>query len=313
MINTFRTEDNHFVELIGANPSSLGDPAWVDLFAPSESDYEAVVEQFGEVLPRGADPGEIEATSRYVETEDSIQVQLNFLDHSARPTRNMNVAFAWRGGPLLSLHDLTLVAGQLFKDRAKRQPALAADGMSVFLGILESKVDHLADVLEGTYERLEQLSQSVVDLTEADLQSDLVALAAVQDQNGKIRLNLMDTQRVLASLRRSNKLDRGAHRLDEVLRDIASLLSHNAFLLEEIGFLSDTIIGLINIEQNQIVKVLSVVAVVFLPPTLIASLYGMNFRHMPELSWTLGYPLAILLMGVLGAAPYLYAKRRRWV
>lgn len=313
MISTFKTEANHFVEVTGGNPSSLGDPAWVDLLAPSASEHGEVVERFGEVLPSGADPGEIEATSRYVETEDAIQLQLNFLDHSVQPMRNMNVAFAWRGGPLLSLHDQALVAAQIFRSRAARQPALAGDGMSVFLGILESKVDHLADVLESTYGRLEQLSQRVLDQTEADLHSDLVGLAEVEDQNGKIRLNLMDTQRVLASLHRSDKLDQGAHRLDDVLRDIESLLSHTAFLLEEIGFLSDTIIGLINIEQNQIVKVLSVIAAVFLPPTLIASVYGMNFRHMPELSWTFGYPLAILLMVILGVAPYLYAKRRGWM
>lgn len=313
MISTFRVEDHHFVEVTDVDPSILGDPVWVDLLAPSPAERRAVIDRFGEVLPTGADAGEIEATSRYVEDEDAIQVQLNFLDHSVRPIRNMNVVFAWRGGPLLSLHDQDLVAAQLFRSRAEHQPELAGDGMCVFLGILESKVDHLADVLESTYGRLEQLSRRVLDQTEADLQADLVALAEVEDQNGKIRLNLMDTQRVLTSLHRSDKLDQGDHRLDEVLRDVESLLSHTAFLLEEISFLSGTIIGLINIEQNQVVKVLSVVASVFLPPTLIASLYGMNFLHMPELSWPVGYPLAILLMVILGAAPYLYAKRRGWM
>jgi len=120
--------------------------------------------------------------------------------------RNTDVAFAWRGGPLLSLHDQDLVAVRMFRSRAKHQTELAGDGMSVFLGILESKVDHLADVLESTYGKLEQLSRRVLDQTEADLQSDLVALAEVEDQNGKIRLNLVDTQPVLASLHRSDKL-----------------------------------------------------------------------------------------------------------
>jgi len=313
VISTFRIEDHRFVEVTGADPRNLGEAVWVDLLAPSASEQGVVIERFGEVLPRGADPGEIEATSRYVENQDAIQVQLNFLDHSVQPIRNMNVAFAWRGGPLLSLHDEDLKAAQMFRSRAGHQPELAGDGMAVFLGILESKVDHLADVLEDTYGRLEQLTRRVLDQTEADLQSDLVALAEVEDQNGKIRLNLMDTQRVLTSLRRSDKLDEGKQRLDEVLRDVDSLLSHTAFLLEQISFLSDTTIGLINIEQNQIVKVLSVVAAVFLPPTLIASLYGMNFHHMPELSWAIGYPMAIALMIILGATPYLYAKQRGWM
>jgi len=229
------------------------------------------------------------------------------------PICNMNVAFAWRGGPLLTLHNQEVVATKLFRDRAIHQPDLAASGTAVFLGILKSKVYHLADVLESTYGSLEQLSRRVLSQTEPDLHADLVGLAALEDQNGKIRLNLMDTQRVLTSLHRNDRFEEGIRRLGEVLSDVESLLSHTAFLLEEIGFLSDTIIGLINIEQNQIVKVLSVIAAVFLPPTLIASLYGMNFHHMPKLSWPLGYPIAILMMVLFGAAPYLQAKRRSWM
>jgi magnesium transporter len=316
VISSFRVEDHRFIEATGIGPNAFDETVWVDMLAPSQAERAAVIERFGVVLPEHADAGEIEATSRYVEDEDAIQVQLNFLDHTVRPVRNTNVAFAWRGGPLLSLHEHELVAAQMFRSRAEHRPELAENGMSVFLGILESKVDHLADVLESTYGTMEQLSRRVLDRAEADLQSDLVALAEVEDQNGKIRLNLMDTQRVLTSLLRSDKLDtdgRDQHRLSDVLRDVESLLSHTAFLLEEISFLSDTIIGLINIEQNQIAKVLSIVAVVFLPPTLVASLYGMNFRHMPELSWVAGYPLALLLMVVLGAVPYLLAKRRGWL
>jgi Mg2+ and Co2+ transporter CorA len=125
--------------------------------------------------------------------EEGGQVQLNSLDNTVRPIRNMNVAFAWRGGPLLSLHERDLVAAQMFRDRAEHQPELPENGMSVFLGILESKVDHLPDVLEGTYGRLEQLRRSVLDQTKADLQSNLVALAEVEDQSGKIRLRYSET------------------------------------------------------------------------------------------------------------------------
>lgn len=313
VISAFRAEGHQFVSMTHTDASTLGDAAWVDLATPTAMELQAVVERFGEVLPRDAEVGEIEATSRYCEDEDAIRVQLHFLDHTAQPVQNSNVAFAWRGGPLLSLHEQDIIAARMFRTRAEHQPELAETGMSVFFGILESKVDHLADVLEETYETLERLSRRVLDRAETDLQSDLVALADVEDRNGKIRLNLMDTQRVLTSLLRSNKLKEGNHRLGEVLRDTESLLAHTAFLLEEISFLSGTIMGLINIEQNQIVKVLSVVAVVFLPPTLVASLYGMNFRHMPELSWTAGYPLAILLMFILGVAPYLYVKRQGWM
>jgi len=286
---------------------------WIDLSAPSPGEETAVVGQFGEILPRDADPGEIEATSRYYEDEESIRVQLNFLDHTGDRIQNTNVCFAWRRGPLMSLHDRDLLATRMFRERASAQPELVTDGVTALLGILESKVDHLADVLEEPYRRLERTSRRVLAEEDSDLPAGLVALAAVEDRNGTIRLNLMDTQRVLTSLLRSSKLESGRPRLAEVLRDVDSLLSHTAFLLEEISFLSDTIMGLINSEQSQIVKVLSVVATVFLPPTLVASLYGMNFVHMPELSWTVGYPLALILMATLGIAPYVYARRRGWM
>ncbi|NOX23686.1 MAG: magnesium/cobalt transporter CorA [Actinobacteria bacterium] len=314
MIRAFKVADRRFVEMTSDSPADLDAALWIDLHKPTPDETAAIVQRFGAVLAENTSAGEIEATSRYLEAEDAIQLQLNFLDHTAHPLQNINAAFALRGGPLLSLHEHELIAVDLFRDRAERQPRLAEDGMSVFIGILESKVDHLADVLERTYGQLDQLSRRVLDHVEADLKSDLVALAGVEGRNGKIRLNLMDTQQVLTSFHRSDKLPAEIRdRLSNVLRDVDSLLSHTAFLLEQISFLSGTIIGLINIEQNQIVKVLSVVAAVFLPPTLIASLYGMNFRFMPELSWRLGYPLAIVLMVILGVAPYLYAKRRGWM
>ncbi len=314
MITSYRVDMHRLVETVGHSADSFDDAVWIDLHQPGVGETEAITERFGLILSQNVSAGEIEATARYVEEENAIQLQLNFLDHREQPLRNTNAAFAWRGGPLLSLHESELVAVDLFRVRAERQPELAKDAMNVLLGILESKVDHLADVLEATYGRLDQLSRRVLDHVEADLKSDLVALAGVEGRNGKIRLNLMDTQQVLTSLHRSNKLPPDIRdRLGDVLRDVDSLLSHTAFLLEQISFLSGTIIGLINIEQNQIVKVLSVVAAVFLPPTLIASLYGMNFRFMPELSWPLGYPMAVLLMVILGVAPYLYAKRRGWM
>lgn len=312
MICAFTVEGGRLVEIAEPDLDNVT-PTWVDLFAASEAERQSMIDRFGQVLAPHADVGEIEATSRYCEDEESIQVQLNFLDHSGDRIRNMNVAFAWRGGPLISQHERELVAAQMFRERADAQPELAGDGMAALFGILESKIDHLADVLEDTYGSLEELSRRVLDEGETDLQSGLVALAEVEDQNGKIRLNLMDTQRVLTSLLRSRKVEVGRPRLAEVLRDVESLLSHTAFLLEEISFLSSTILGLISTAQNQIVKVLSVAAVVFLPPTLVASMYGMNFRHMPELSWTVGYPLAVILMAALGVAPYLYAKRRGWM
>lgn len=138
-------------------------------------------------------------------------------------------------------------------------------------------------------------------------------LAASQDKNDKARLSLMDKQRTLSYLLRSKgNSEEVLSLLHEILRDIRSLDEHSTFLFEKVQFLMDVTMGRINIEQNKIIKVFSIAAVVFLPPTLIASIYGMNFHLMPEFSWSFGYPLALLLMIAAGIAPYLYFKRKKW-
>jgi magnesium transporter len=132
--------------------------------------------------------------------------------------------------------------------------------------------------------------------------------------NGKVRLCLMDTQRALTYLLRRARLGSAqADEVREILRDIESLLPHNSFLFEKVNFLMDAAQGFISIEQNKIIKIFSIAAVVFLPPTMIASIYGMNFQIMPELGWEWGYPLAIGLMILSGIAPYWYFKYRGWL
>jgi magnesium transporter len=132
--------------------------------------------------------------------------------------------------------------------------------------------------------------------------------------NGRIRRNVMDTRRAVSFMMRSKMLN--AEQFDEarqILRDIDSLDSHTAFLFDKINFLMDATVGFININQNKIIKIFSVASVALLPPTLIASLYGMNFQFMPELGWTLGYPYALLLMAASGIVPMWYFRRRGWL
>ncbi|MEM8250712.1 CorA family divalent cation transporter, partial [Morganella morganii] len=139
-------------------------------------------------------------------------------------------------------------------------------------------------------------------------------LAEQEDIGWKVRLCLMDTQRALNFLVRRTRLP--ANQLEqarEILRDIESLLPHNESLFQKVNFLMQAAMGFINIEQSRIIKIFSVVSVVFLPPTLVASSYGMNFKFMPELDWSLGYPAAIGVMVAAALAPYLYFKRKNWL
>ena len=139
-------------------------------------------------------------------------------------------------------------------------------------------------------------------------------MAREEDLNGRIRRNMMDTRRAVSFLMRGRLLS--AEQFDEarqILRDIESLDGHTAFLFEKINFLMDATVGFININQNKIIKIFSVASVVFLPPTLIASIYGMNFRILPELNWSFGYPFAILLMVASAITPFWYFRKRGWL
>jgi magnesium transporter len=191
---------------------------------------------------------------------------------------------------------------------------LAHDAVAILLALFEIKIDDLADTLEEVYTGLEHTSNLVLEENDSAIEDAIDELAKHEDTNGKVRLCLMDTQRALTFLLRHGKLPaEHAETARELLRDIESLLPHNSFVFDKVNFLMDASLGFINIKQNQIIKIFSIAAVVFLPPTLVASAYGMNFEFMPELDWVLGYPWAITLMILSGMAPYFYFKRKGWL
>ncbi|UBR51796.1 hypothetical protein KF947_10105 [Halomonas sp. FeN2] len=180
--------------------------------------------------------------------------------------------------------------------------------------LLEQKEENHADALEDLHRQLEKISYMVLEDEESELEDAIGKLARLEDSNGKIRLCLMDTQRDISFLLRHLKTQpEQSESLREIMRDIETLMSHTTFLFDKINFLMESTQGFINIEQNQIIKTFSIAAVVFLPPTLVASIYGMNFDYMPELKWLLGYPWALGLMVMSGIAPYWYFKRKGWL
>jgi magnesium transporter len=198
--------------------------------------------------------------------------------------------------------------------RARRGQVEVRTPRHLLLTIFEQKVENLADTIEDLHHELEIISHKVLEETATDLESAIDDLAALEDSNGKVRLCLMDTQRSISFLQRQLRdTQAGQEIIPEVIRDIDTLMSHTTFLFDKINFLMGTTQGFINIEQNKIIKMFSIAAVVFLPPTLVASLYGMNFRVMPELDWVFGYPMAVGLMILAGITPYWYFKRKGWM
>lgn len=315
MLNAFALDNGILKALQVTNESqSLRQAIWIDLTDPSDDEREQVEALYRQDLPDVEDVEEIEASARYYEDQDGLHVHSLFLqDIDGRPV-STTVAFIVSGGRLITLHEHNLAVFRLLRLRARREPGLAEDEISLLLGLFETKVENLADRLERVHTDLEHVSTMVLADSNVNLEEAIDELTRQEDVNGKVRLCLMDSQRALTFLLRRGRLDADNREwIRELLRDVDSLLPHNTFLFEKVNFLLDAAMGFSNIEQSQIIKIFSIAAVVFLPPTLVASIYGMNFHVMPELNWKWGYPIAILLMLISGVAPYVYFKRKGWL
>ena len=315
MLLAFVSQNEHLVPLGDEElEARLGQAVWIDLIEPTDEERARVEALYLQPLPEAEDVEEIEASARSYEDRSGLHINGLFLHEVEGRARNTSVLFTLSGDRLFSLREREIPAFRLLRMRAKRDPAVGASALSVLLTLFEIKIEHLADTLEEVYTGLEDVGTTVLDKSGMALEKAIDELAHLEDINGKVRLSLMDAQRGLTFLLRRGRLDGGStDRVRELLRDIDSLLPHNSFLFEKVNFLMVATQGFINIQQNQIIKIFSVVAVVFLPPTLIASIYGMNFAHMPELHWVTGYPWALLLILISAISPYWYFKRKGWL
>lgn len=315
MLTAFRFQNRRLEQIQTVESDELSEDAvWVDIVEPTDEIRVNIKQVYGVNLPDSEDMKEIEATARFFKDEDGLHIHSFFLDDFEETPANVTVAFILKDDRLFTIHEQELATIRLFRLRARRQPDLVSDAMSILLTLFETKVDRLADILESVYTSLESASQKVLRQNDKDLDLLLADIAKYEDISGKARLSLLDTQRALSFVLRNAKLDGPqVEQIRDVMRDIDSLLPHTSFLFDKVNFLMDAIQGFINIEQSKITKIFSIAAVVFMPPTLLASIYGMNFHIMPELSWSFGYPLAIALMILSGLSPYWYFKRRRWL
>ena len=205
---------------------------------------------------------------------------------------------------------------RLLRLRARRMPGLIKDAKDVLLSLFDTDAEYCADTVEDIYDDLERISGKVLSgqVTDEIASEVLAAIARHEDMSGRIRRNMMDTRRAVSFMMRTRLLS--AEQFEDarqILRDLDSLDSHTAFMFDKINFLMDATIGFININQNKIIKIFSVASVSLLPPTLVASSYGMNFQFMPELSWRFGYPLAITLMILSAVVPMVYFRKRGWL
>lgn len=318
MLNAFIVRDGRLEQSLVEVYEDLNEEVlWVDMVDPSDEERAWVETAYRLELPEEGDINDIEASARFYEDEDGMHIHSFFLHNFEEQVRNITVVFNIYRGRLFTIHEEDLAAFRLFRFRARRKAGFVKDAMDIMLSLYETAVEQVADELEQIYSALEEISQNVLIETTADtnMEEVLANITAQEDLNGKARLSLMDIRRALSFLLRRGRL-LGTERMEdvrEILRDIESLTSHTAFLFEKVNFLMDAAMGFINLAQNKIIKIFSIAAVVFLPPTLVASIYGMNFQVLPELQWELGYPIALFLMVLSGLAPYWFFKRKGWL
>ena len=314
---SFLYKENNRIRILEINNSIdefVGrDIIGVDLDIPTEKEIALIENYFGIQLLSWQKAEEIESSSRYFETFDTIRANSNFLKLEEGHYDVVPVSFTLKDKVLISNHNETIKTFQAIFERLQGQTFDQIDGFDIFLVQLDVRVDYIADILEGIGRTINQMTKRM--RIEKDLdENSILEISFLQEATMLIRENIVDKQRVMSAILKSDRFP--AKKDDHIrimLRDTGSLLTHTAFSFERLEFLQNTFLGLMDIEQNKVIKMFSVVAVIFMPPTLIASIYGMNFKILPELDWEWGYPFSILLMLASSGFTLYYFRRKGWL
>ena len=293
------------------------DAVWIELVEPSREEELAVEAELGVALPTREEMAEIEPSSRlYQDAGATFMTAMVLYNADSEQPSAGPVTFVLAGARLVTIRYFEPRSFKVFAAQALRQPSLCPDGARTFIGLIDAVVDRTADVLERVQGEVEEISRDVFDADPSDFAKVLSRLGRAQGVIAKIRESLVSLARLSSFAALAEQIvashDHREH-LASATQDVHSLLDHATYVSSNIVFLHDAALGLINLQQSNIIKIFSVAAVAFLPPTLVASIYGMNFEHMPELDWRAGYPMAIGLMIASAAGPLWWFKRKGWL
>ena len=305
---------------------------WLDLVVPTFEEEAAVEAALSIDIPTREELAEIEASSRLYQEDGAAFMTANLIrrGENDRP-ESSPVTFIIKGNQLITIRYHHPQAFPVYVHRAMKPQTTAMTGWGILLSLIEAVVDRAADHLERVGLIIDDTSRRTfnsgrgsggkkVRKKPLNLSELLENIGEEGDFNSKMRESLVSIGRMTAFMqaiidqtRQTKEMKENRARVRIIQRDIQSLTDHSTFLSGKIGFLLDAVLGMSSIEQNNIIKIFSVASVVFLPPTLVASLYGMNFKLMPELDWAYGYPFAICAMLLSAFLPWLYFKRKGWL
>jgi magnesium transporter len=328
MLTTYALAEGRLSVREGLQPSeALTRAAWIDLLNPTPAEERAVQDALRLEIPTREEMEEIESSSRLYREDDALFLTANFLYGVDRGEYNSTpITFVLASQALVTVRYQTPKAIAVFSARCQKTPALLGSPDGVMLHIFEQIVDRLADILERIGSDMDRASSSAfrsaraakVKANErtADLRETLITLGQVGEVTTRASETLLGLSRILTfvgaekamAVRKENQV-----LIKTLVRDVRSLVEHANVLNSKANFLLDAVLGIINVEQTNIIKTFTVASVALMPPTLIASIYGMNFAAMPELNQAWGYPAALLLMVVSAVLPIAYFKRKGWL
>ncbi|MFO1130793.1 MAG: magnesium/cobalt transporter CorA [Hyphomicrobiales bacterium] len=334
MLNVYGTANGCLTEFPAETRDLPADAVWIDLVEPTANEESKVEGVLGIDIPTREELAEIEASSRLYQEDGAVFMTANLIRRGENDEPESSpVTFIVKDNTLITVRYHHPQAFPAYVKRAVKPQSTPMNGWGILISLLEAVVDRAADHLERAGQIVDETSKKTFGAKRTlagvhkqnprkgvNLQELIENIGEEGDFVSKMRESLVSIGRAVAfmqaivdQMRDSKEMKENKVRIKTLQRDIVSLTDHATFLSGKISFLLDAVLGLISIEQNGIIKIFSVAAVVFLPPTLVASIYGMNFAFMPELQWQLGYPLALGLMVLSAVLPYYYFKGKGWL
>lgn len=294
---------------------SLENILWIDLQNPSRDEIKEVEERYKISFPTRQQQEEIETSSRYLADSGAIRINSTFLNiiPQSGKLEEHEMSFIITDKILFTLRyfDSRVILETVKK--IKQFPTVFSNPAKIFISVIESRIDFDADLIELVSKYIAEISKKINYKSNLD-EAMILRINECQELTMSLREALFDKQRVLSSLHRNEDLMvENENRLRVIIKDINSLIEHANFNFIRLEYLQNSFLGLINIEQNKVIKIFTVASLVFMPPTLIASIYGMNFKFMPELGSVWGYPLVLGLMLCSSAIPLLFFKKKKWL
>jgi magnesium transporter len=286
---------------------------WVDLNRLDNNEKRYITNKFGINLYEKQEQEEIESSSRYLETNKMIVAHSNFLISQGDGYVSDPATFILKNKYLITHRTSEFRSFVEVSRKIMTFPKNFPDGYHVLLSIFENRIDLDADILEMIAKEITRVGKELSGEAKTR-QEVLIHITQYQELTMLLRQNFLDKQRMISAMLRSDHFPKDSYeRMRMMMKDVNSLMDHTSFSFDRLEYLQDTFLGLINLEQNKIIKIFTVASVIFLPPTVIASLYGMNFKYMPEYKWHYGYPFAIVLMILSSLITLWFFRRNRWL